>query len=63
VASVMFRGGADVPAVDAMRAHVGTLGGCDEVHDYTSSRRGEGTSVEIESAVEAGIGREARLAA
>jgi hypothetical protein len=55
VASVMFRGGADVPTVDAMRAHVGTLGGC-EVHDDTSSRRGEGTSVEIESAVEAGIG-------
>jgi hypothetical protein len=54
VTSVMFRGGADAPTVDAMRAHVWMLGGWCEVHDYASSRRGEGTSVEIKSAIEAG---------
>ncbi len=61
VASVMFGGGADVPAIDAVRCHVAALVGCD-VDDDSGSRWSEGALVAAEIAMEACVGGESGLA-
>jgi hypothetical protein len=55
VTAVVFSGRADVPAVDAVGRHVCALGGCD-VDDDASAGRGERALVEVEVAVDAGVG-------
>jgi len=40
VASVVLKGGTDVPSVDAVGGHVAPLGRCD-VNDNASARRGK----------------------
>ena len=62
VAAVVFGGGSDIPTVDSMGSHVGTLVGCN-MDDDSSARRGQGRLVEIKGAVEAGVGGQFGLAA
>jgi hypothetical protein len=57
VAAVMFGGGTNLPAVNAVWRHVVTLVGRD-MDDDTSSWRGKWTSVKVEDTVDASIGRE-----
>ena len=57
----MLGRGTDVPSVDAMGCHVGSLA-WGNVDDDTSARWGQWVLVEIVIAVEACVGREARLA-
>jgi hypothetical protein len=54
LAPVVFRR-ANVPAVDAMRCHVGLLVGCD-MCCHLGAWQGEGRLVEIEVAIETGMG-------
>jgi hypothetical protein len=54
VAAVMFGRGANIPAVNSMGGHVGTLVRCD-MDDDSGSRWGQGRLVEIERSVEAGV--------
>jgi hypothetical protein len=61
VASVVVFRWANVPTVDAMRGHVGSLVWCD-VCDHTRAGRRKWRLVEIEVAIEAGIGRQFGLA-
>jgi hypothetical protein len=62
VASVMLGGRADIPNFNTMGCHVLSLVGR-EVDNGTSSRRGKGASVEIESTMKACMGGQLWLAA
>jgi hypothetical protein len=55
VASVMLGGWANVPAINTVWSHVVAFVSCD-VDDNAGAGRGERASVEIEGAVEAGVG-------
>jgi hypothetical protein len=55
VTTVVLFGWADVPAVDAMRCHVGSLVWCD-VDEDSSSWRGKGHLVEVDVAEETSKG-------
>lgn len=57
VAAAVLSGGPDVPAIDSVRGHVGSLLRCD-VDDDASARWRERTLVKIVIAVETGVGRE-----
>lgn len=62
VATVVVQRWTNIPAGDAVGCHAGPSVRCD-VDDNTGARRGEGALVEIEIAVEAGVGGELGLAA
>ena len=61
MAAVVVEGWAHIPAVDAMRSHVGSLRWSD-VGDDSGARWGEGCVQEIECLVEAGVGQELWIA-
>ena len=61
VAPVVLSGGSNVPTVDSMRCHVGSLL-WRHVNDHSSAWWGERSSVEIKISIEAGVGREPMLA-
>jgi hypothetical protein len=61
VATIVFCRRADVPAIEAMRGHVGTLVGRD-VYDDTGAWWGKGCLVEIECPIDACVGGELWLA-
>ena len=56
VAAVAVAGGADIPAVGGVWGPCGAFGGFD-VDQYSDSGRGKWSSVEVEHAVELGVGR------
>ena len=62
VAAVVFEGRAYVPAVEAVRCHVLSLGRCD-VDDDAGAGRCERSFVEVVVSIEAGVGGEAGLTA
>jgi hypothetical protein len=62
VASVMLGGRADIPTVNTMGCHVLSLVRRD-LDNNTSSRRGEGASVEVKSTVKACMGGQLWLSA